>query len=98
MPLVEADTGVDGTSNFIRLKNKRTSSNVALDLSHVACTINILSLYLMPLELSACDTTILTITLKSSIIILKASFTVKCDVYSTGVTYNYCLLLIVIRL
>ncbi len=53
---------------------------------------------MMPLESSVSDATIRSVTLESSIAILEASFTLICDVYSTGVTYDYHQLMIVICL
>jgi hypothetical protein len=43
---------------------------------------------MMPLESSVSDATIWSITLESSITILQASFTLICDVYSTGISYD----------
>jgi hypothetical protein len=42
----------------------------------------------MSLESSASDATIWSITLESSITILEASFTLICDVYGTGISYD----------
>jgi hypothetical protein len=54
----------------------------------VACFINILLLYMMPLELSISDATIESITQNLSIVILEESFCLIYDVYSTGITYD----------
>jgi hypothetical protein len=53
---------------------------------------------MMPLESPVSDATIRSITLESSITFLEASFTLSYDVYSTGITYDDCQLLIVIGL
>ncbi len=42
----------------------------------------------MPLESSVSDATVWIITLELSIMILKVSFTLIYDVYSTGITYD----------
>ncbi len=54
----------------------------------MACFINILLLYMMPLELSISDATIESITQNLSIVILEESFCLIYDVYSTGITYD----------
>ncbi len=43
---------------------------------------------MMPLESSVSDATIWSVTHKSSIMILEASFTLIRDAYSTGITYE----------
>jgi hypothetical protein len=48
----------------------------------------------MPLELSLSDTTIWSVTLESSITIVEASFTLICEVYSTGITCDDCQLIV----
>jgi hypothetical protein len=49
-----------------------------------------------PLELSVSDATILSITIELSIMILEVSFTLICDAYCKGVTYDDCQLKIII--
>jgi hypothetical protein len=51
-----------------------------------------------PLELSASDATIWSITLELSSTVLEASFTLIYNVYSTGITYDDHKLTIVIHL
>jgi hypothetical protein len=65
---------------------------------YVPCTINILRLLMMPLELSVSNANIWSITLELSITILEVSFTLIYDVYSTGITYDDCQLTIMICL
>jgi hypothetical protein len=43
---------------------------------------------MMPLKSLVCDAIVWSITLDSSIMILEASFTLICDVYRTGITYD----------
>jgi len=43
---------------------------------------------MMPLKSLVCDATVWSITLDSAIMILEASFTLICDVYRTGITYD----------
>ncbi len=45
---------------------------------------------MVPIELPVSDATIWSITLKSSTMTLDASNTLIYDVYSTGITYDYC--------
>jgi hypothetical protein len=54
----------------------------------VAGVINILLLYMMPLEWSMRGATIWRITIELSITILEASFKLIYDVYRTGITYE----------
>ncbi len=49
----------------------------------------------MTLELSVSDAPIWSITLESSIMILEASFTLIYHVYSTGITFDDCQLMII---
>jgi hypothetical protein len=49
---------------------------------------------MMHLGSSVSDATIWSVTVESSITILEAPFTVFYDVYSTGITYSDCLLMI----
>ncbi len=51
---------------------------------------------MMALELSLSVATIWSITLELSIMILHVSFTLIYDVYSTGITYDDCQLMIII--
>jgi hypothetical protein len=53
---------------------------------------------MMPLESSVSDSRIWSVTVEWSITILEASFTLIHDVYSAGVTYDECQLMIVICL
>jgi hypothetical protein len=52
----------------------------------------------MPLESSVHDATICSITLELSIVILKTSFTLINNVYSAGITYRDCQLMIIVWL
>jgi hypothetical protein len=48
----------------------------------------------MPIDVSVSDSTIWSVTLELSITTLEASFTLIYDVYSTGITYDDCQIII----